>query len=303
MRKSISHKIFIIQILFFAIFSLTNKTQLSGQELQEVIIKTVTGEELTGTIKSSTDSTLILVIKDVGELIINKSNIVSIENIQPSEIKYDKRGFPIDEYNSNRYLANPSGYGLRRGQSYYENIYVFFNSFGFGVTDNFTISIGAEIATLLFGGNSPLLYVSPRFSFPFSSETGAFSAGAIFFTLPDEDFDGFGIAQGAITLGGRNNNVNFGFGVGFSTENDFNEGVLMTSFAATTRLSRKLSLVTDNFILSDSDFDDTVVTLSAALRIHFNKSKSALNVGLWRPLEDLDDLVAIPFVSATIPLK
>ena len=289
------------------ILSLGITSSISGQQAQdkipevEVILRN--GQEFVGVLKEENDSLIILVVDEVGEITIEKSRIKSIKTITTRNIDLDAKGFPVDYHNSTRYLISPSGYGLKRGQAYYENIYVFFNSFAFGISDRFTITVGGEVASPLFAGEVPVMYISPRFNFALKNENGAFSAGAIFFTIPESDLEVVGLAQAALTLGNRNNNINLGFGVGFSS--DESNSVFMFNLAASQRLTKKLSFVTDNFVFTEGGFggDDNVYVLSAALRIHFSKPGAALNVGLWRPLEDLDDLIAIPMISATIPFS
>ncbi len=296
-------RILIVVLLISTAFSigLSQDTGLKDKRV-EVILRN--DQKFEGTVKTETKTTIVLILSNIGEITIEKSRIKSIKAIAVWEGEVDKKGYPLDYYGSSRQLINPSGYGLKKGQVYYENIYIFFNSFTFGVTDNFSVAAGGEVASLLFAGDAPILYISPRVHFPFGQDRGALSLGTIFFTIPESDLDGIGLAQTALTLGSRNNNINLGFGVGYSTDND--NTVFMFNLAATQRLSRKISLVTDNFIFTDGDFDDDddrVFVISAALRYHFNKTGASLNVGLWRPLEDLDDLLAIPMISATIPLK
>lgn len=288
--------------VFCLFFSFT--AHIASQEIidKKVEVTLRNDQKFIGVIQEQTTTSIVLFVEDIGEMTIKKINIESIRPLKPASQDVDSRGYPVDYYNSTRYLINPSGYGLEKGQAYYENIYVFFNSYSYGVTDRITIALGGEIASLLFGGDFPVLYGSARFNIPFRNNQGAFSAGLIYFTIPEDDLDGIGLAQSSLTLGSRNNNINFGFGIGFSP----GEGDAVYSYqaGATVRLSRRLSFVTDNFVINDGEFDnDNVYILSAALRIHFNSSGAAVNAGLWRPLEDLNDLLAIPVVSATIPLK
>ena len=301
-------------LLLICLFSIGvfNPSHLSAQEDQkyEVLVILKNGSQFRGQVKSETDDVVILVVDGVGEITLQRNEIRSMRSVEIGEEDTTlevPEGIPIDDYNANRYLLSPSGYGLRKGQAYYENIFIAFNSFTFGVTDRFTLTLGAEVFTLLLSGDNPILYISPRVNFPFDDqyETGSFSAGVIYFTLPTDDFSGIGLAQGAITFGNKNNNITLGAGFGFSSESDFDDGAFMFNVSATQRISRKLSFVTDNFILTDSGIDNATVVASAALRIHFNKGGGALNVGLFRPIDnDFDsDLIALPFLSATVPLK
>jgi hypothetical protein len=301
----------LLKILMLILFTVGVSViqEISAQETEkyEVLVVMKNGSQFRGQILSETEDQVVLIVENVGELTLNRSDIKTMQSVLAGDKDFDAAtDIPVDEYNANRYLISPSGFGLKKGQAYYENIYLGFNSFTFGLTDRFTVTVGAELYTLLLGSETPIMYISPRVNFPFDEEgnTGGFSAGVIYFTLPTEDFSGIGVAQGAVTFGNKNSNITFGAGFGFSSESSIDGGAVTLNFSATQRLSGKLSFVTDNISVTSSDFDDGTVLISAALRIHFNRKGGALNVGLFRPVdEDIGDLIAIPFFSATVPLR
>ena len=125
--------------------------------------------------------------------------------------------------------------------------------------------------------------------------------GAIFNIPDDNEIAGVELLQTALTLGSRNSNVSVGFGAGFNSNHGFKENQFVYNLGITQRLSKLISLVMDNMIARGEVENLEVISLS--LRIHFNKPGSALNVRLWRPLEQLDGIMAIPFISATIPIS
>ncbi len=266
-----------------------------------VEITTTDGQNIRGTIIGSRPGSVIIETVSLGQITLDIKSIRQLTII--SQANTDPDANPTDFHNSTRYFVNPSGYNLNKGQAYYENIGIFFNSVTFGVSDNFSISFGGEIASLLFASRFPVLYISPKFSVPFGNEQGAFGVGATFFTAPEEEFIGFGVIQAAITGGSRNNNISAGAGIGFSTEDGFTDSVIPFSLSGMTRLSKKISLVSDNFFVAYDDFSDSFGFLSIGLRIHFKRPGAAFNASLWRPTEGLDELIALPFVSATIPLR
>ena len=306
MKKEIRSISVYMNILLTILFVIVNFTPITGQDKMrkeiETVVKLKNGKIFIGKLKGETDSTFILIVEEIGEISIEKSKILSMDNVIIRSTNYDNKGIPVDYHNSSRYLISPSGYGLKKGQSYYENIYLAFNSFSYGVSDRFTISLGGEFLTLLLGSKAPVFYVSPRLNYELGDGNGAFSVGAIYFSIPDDNqVAGVGLAQAALTLGSRNSNISVGFGAGFNSNHGFNENLFVYSLGITQRLSRKLSLVTDNMIVRGEVENFEVFSLS--LRIHFNKPGSALNVGLWRPLEGLGRVLAIPVISATIPIS
>ena len=272
----------------------------SEQVGQNLLIVTKSGEVVKGSLQSVSDNSIEL-LNEQGQL----------EKVMREDIDYSKvldqstadmqtleNGVRIDEYNSNRYFISPSGYSIPKGKSYYENIGVFFNSFGFGVSDNFSLAVGAEILSTLYG--NPILYISPRFHV--EDEKGyAWSLGGTFLTSTSSNFAGIAVLQTAFTIGDRNNNFTIGAGYGFTTSS-FSDAIVPITISGVKRLSRKVALVTDNFIILDDEADELSV-LSAGVRLYITDSGAAVNLSLWRPLSDTGSLVAFPFASFSLPMK
>ena len=303
-----------MRTLLFILFGLALSVSLNAQaELlgKMVDLETKEGSVIRGKLLEMNMESYVIESATLGSITIKRDevrHIIPAPKLKEQEDKpvvmeeRDESGYAIDYHNSTHYLANPSGYSLKKGQKYYENIGVFFNSFAFGVTDNFTIAMGGEIASLLFDSRFPILYVSPRYSIPFQQSKGAFSVGGTIFSSPEDDFNGFGVLQGALTFGDRNNNLTIGSGIGFSFSDGFEDSVLPFYFSFMKRVGPKMSIVSDNFVVTYNDFGDATGILSFALRLHFKNSGAAFNAGLWRVTEDMGGVVALPFISATVPL-
>jgi hypothetical protein len=164
---------------------------------------------------------------------------------------------------STRNLFSPTGYGLKAGEGYYQNIYVFFNMLNFGITDYFSIGFGTEFLSLSHG--VPLLIVNPKFSFELSESIhlgiGSFIIGASFV----EEYSIVGIHHGVLTYGSEDNNLSVGGGV-ISSGNDDLESILIIS--GMVRLSKGTALVSENWISSSQIEDITYSSLfSYAIRI------------------------------------
>lgn len=281
------------------VFLLLSHLLIAQDVNDHVQIKNNNGDKVIGIVQSISKDE-ITIESTFGVVTINREDIENLQ-IVDNQQEVDSNGFPIDYHNSTHYLVNPSGFTLKKGQAYYENIGVFFNTYAYGVSDRFTIAVGGEIASPLFK-SFPIFYVSPRYSIPFGAKSNSLSLGGTIFTIPFDGLEAFGVLQGAITLGSRNHNFTLGSGIGFSFSEGFEESVLPFYFSFMTRLSQKLSLVSDNFILSYNNFDGSYGILSLALRIHFSKVGTVFNAGLFRGTEDWGDVFALPFVSATIPI-
>lgn len=280
-------------------FSQTDDTDVGDQ----VKIELKDGSVVYGTIDGQSEGILKVQSDLLGILDVKISDISRVEVLRKEHHKKDRKGINIDFHNSTHYVVAPSAYTLKKGQSYYENIGIFWNSYTTGVSDNFSISMGGEIASLLFGSNFPIIYVSPKYSIPFRNDSGAFAITTTAFTTPEDDFNTFGFITGSLTIGNRNTNFTVGSGIGFSSTDGFENEFVPVNFSTMIRLGPKMSFLSENWIIFDEDFNDSVGVLSAGLRLHFNNPGSALNVGLWRVTEELGDVIGIPYVSATVGLR
>jgi len=270
---------------------------------QMVELRTEDGNSYVGKVLSLTDTDISIETSALGEITLDRASVNKVIYKKGND-ETDKNGFPIDYHNSTHYFVNQSGYSLKKGQSYYENVGVFFNSYSLGITDNFSLTAGIEVATLLFGQSPPSLFITPKFTIPFGEGAGGFSIGSTIFAIfVDNEIFSVGVAQASATFGTRNNNFTIGSGIGFSFSDGIAESVLPFNVSGMWRLSKKLSFMTDNFIIAYDNFNGATAILSAGLRIHFAKNGSALNIGLFRPTDVGGDFLALPFISGTIPIK
>ncbi len=300
------------QLLFFVLtvflcFSTICKSQvdLGEPKSQAVILDLEDGSVIYGIISDKTDFDISVQSASLGNVTVPITSIAKIRYIDDvRNIIFDKNGYPVDFHNSTHYFLFPSGYSLKKGQSYYENIWIFANSYSYGVTDNFTISAGAETFSILFLSQVPLLYVSPKLSVPLGNQKGALGLSSTFVVLPGDDFNGAGFLSGSLTLGSRNNNVTFGAGAGFDFDGGVRNEIIPLTFSFMKRMTNKLSLMSENWLIVQDDFSNSSGVASLGLRIHFKELGNAINVGLVRPLSGDDlGLLAIPFVSATVALS
>jgi len=307
-KKAIFSLIKLPLYLLFFLLSSTGSAQFEiptqeTNESQAVIVKMNDGSVVYGYIAARTDDQVTITSISLGEITVPITEISAINYVDVKNLITDKNGRFIDFHNSTHHFFFPSGYSLRKGQSYYENIYIFYNSYTYGVTDNFSITAGAEVATLLFNSSTPLIFVSAKFSVPFKNDKAAFALNGTYIRIPFNNSEGFAILTGSLTLGSRNNNVTLGVGLGFNTSTGINDEVIPVSFSMMQRLSHKLSFVSENYIFIEDDFGNTSGIISAGLRIHFKDNGGAFNVGLFRPIiDDSFGIIAAPLVSATISI-
>ena len=99
---------------------------------------------------------------------------------------------------------------------------------------------------MLNGEGTPLIYIAPKLNAPLS-ENFRLGVGGAYATVPGSGGGGFGLLYGVGTLGNRDRNATIGLGYAVSEE------ILATSpliaFSGMLRVSRRLSLITENWIL------------------------------------------------------
>lgn len=240
------HRYLIIASLFLSLISLraTGQTVQIEDSTRTYIIRTLDKNVFTGVIIYKDLEVITLETDEYGNINIKLSNINSIDEVKPNEVVNGKV-WPNNPQSS-RYFWAPSGYGIEKGEVYYQNIWVLFNQFSFGVTDYFSISAGL-VPLFLFAGTSTPVWVVPKFSIPAIRDKLNFGAGVLAGTILGEPESGFGILFGDVTVGGRNRNATLTVGYGFA-EGESSNGITI-NLSAFNRISKNVYLITENYLI------------------------------------------------------
>lgn len=154
--------------------------------------------------------------------------------------------------NDSRLYFTATGRSLSRGEGYVGTYLIVLPFAAYGVTDRFTIGGGAPV---LFGQFEPF-YITPKFQIV-RSEQANISVGTLHFIFGGTDI---GIAYGVGTFGSSDQAITAGVGFGYAGDDFSSEPVGM--IGAETRISRRVKLITENYILPD----DTGVVFSGGIR-------------------------------------
>lgn len=255
-------------------------------------IETVDGNEYVGTIMLDSADIFIMKTTSLGEIKIRKSDVKRLTEVSNTEIKRGE--FWFDNPQATRYFWQGNGYGLKKGEGYYQNVWVFFNQFSYGITDN--LSIGAGIIPLfLFAGTSSPVWITPKLSIPVIENKFNIGAGALIGTVIGEDNAGFGIAYGTTTVGNRNTNVSLGVGYGYVSGEWAN--VPTFSLSAMIRTGQRGYILTENYFIGGSDENGIILFIGGRRLI----KNSGLDFGLMIPGYTDSALFAIPWLGLTIP--
>ena len=225
----------------------------------------------------------------VGNIKIFQKDIVVIKNMEKTKLK-DGEYWPSNPHSS-RYFFSPSGYGLRKGEGYYQNAWVLFNQLSYGITDNFSMGMGL-IPTFLFGFEGTV----PLWVTPYKNGKGAFGAGTLFVTSLGDGIGGFGLLYGSNTFGTRDKQFTLGVGLGYSGEGGFSEYPVINA-SGLIRTSKNWAFVTENYFLT---FDSFGALISGGAR--YIGKRLAIDFGGFIPIfSDQDRLLILPWLSISVP--
>jgi hypothetical protein len=259
-------------------------------------VETSDGNAYTGRIVSETNESVTLNTETLGEITIKKINIARITPIAVSQVKDGVAWFENPQ--ATRYFLQPNGYGLKKGEAYYQNVWIFFNQFSVGVSDNFSIGAGL-VPVFLFGGEETPIWITPKFSIPIKKDKVNLGVGTLFGTVLGEESTSFGILYGVTTLGSRDRNCSIGFGWGYSDEG-FADTPTVT-LSALIRTGARGYFLTENYYIDNGGVDPLVLLSLGGRRM---ANRTGIDFGLFIPISnELDTFVAIPWLGISAPLN
>jgi len=301
---------------FFNSATAQNDTTVESKEekSQFIEIKLLEGTTIIGKLIEDADDKFVIYNEAIGEVDILKSKIESYNILGDDNFKDGVYWHPT--VNSSRSIFTPTGYGLKKGEGYYQNFLVFINQVSIGVTDQFSIGLGFEFASLLariggdIEGESPIpaFMLTPKFSIPIKKDKWNVGVGGLLLHVPYGDFT-LASVYGVSTWGGRDHNITLGAGIagvkadfGFDDDEDnsFQMGKRPAfTLSGTTRLSKRIAMVTENWFISTRD-DGSVTFNSVGVRYLGNRVSVDLSIIGGGGGGDYA-VSPIPMVGVTIP--
>lgn len=267
----------------------TTKTQTTSQ--QRWLVETKDGSVYQGIFLGQDELGIRLRTQSAGDIIIPNDKVKRTRILD--ERNYKNGQYWFENPNSTRYFFAPSAFSLREGEAYYQNTYVVINSFNVGVTNNFTIGGGFELISTFTG--EPTFFITPKYTFPVADKWRA-GGGVLYLTttIADSDFSGMGIGYGVVTYGNTDNNATLGLGYGFVNDEFADRPVLTLS--GMTRVSRKLGLVTENWIIPSGDIGGL---FSYGLR--FMGERATVDLGFLNNRDIAETIfIGVPYVDFVI---
>ena len=289
-------------VLFFSLFLFKN---VNGQVLSDTltssapsdtvelhIIVTTDGNQYIGEIVYEDEEAVRMKTQNMGEIKLSRVYISKIERINQKEMVGQE--YWSENPQATRYFWAPNGYGLKKGEGYYQNVWILFNQFAVGVTDHFSLG-GGIVPAFLFAGAPTPVWITPKVSIPVVENKFNLGAGVLGGLVIGEENSSFGIFYGITTFGSRDKHISIGLGYGFAGGQFANLPVV--NISGMTRIGKKGYFMSENYYIPATP---SLLLLSFGGRSILNSI--GLDYGLFIPVsDDIGTFVAIPWLGLTIP--
>lgn len=284
-----------ILLLFISFFIL--QLNIEGQNESDptkdyFIYYLSSGQKYVGIELEKTDTSILIQLENNSKISIPLS---VIENEMPSLEAYGKEW--IHNPNATRYFYAPSGFGLKKGEGYFQNALLLLNSLSYGFSDYFTVGVGAELYSLF--NREPIYFLTPKLSFPVVKNLNV-GVGAWHLHAPQliDNGSSFSIFYGVVTIGSRENHGTFGVGYGYVGKELAKTPIL--TFSGSFRLYKRIALVTENWSVpvSTEDNYETINTFG----IRYMEPEFTVDLSmLGNKILNKQERFIIPFFDLVIP--
>jgi len=256
-------------------------------------ILTTDGNTYRGKILSRDSLSILFNLERLGEQSFLKSEIKEMQALDKEKVVDNE--YWMDNPQSTRYFFSPNAYGLKKGEGYYQNVWVLVNSFAVGVTDYFSIG-GGVVPLFLFAGSPTPIWFTPKFSIPVVRDKFNLGAGALMGTVLGEEETGFGILYGISTFGSKDKNVSLGLGYGYAG-GDWAKAP-MINLNTMIRFGPKGYFISENYFMQTEGTTALIFSFGGRHIIQ----KAGLDYGLIIPIiSDMGTFLALPWLGITIP--
>jgi hypothetical protein len=168
---------------------------------------------------------------------------VKIRELLRSRVEAGGGAYYRSDPNATRLFFAPTGRGLRQGQGYFADYWIFFPTVAVGITDFIGVSGGMSIIP---GASSQLVYIAPKISFSVKDKA-SIAGGFLRLVIPESD--DVTLAYGVATLGSSRAALTGGFGVPVTDERD----EMIFLIGGELQTSNTTKIITENWIPSSGD--------------------------------------------------
>lgn len=285
----------VMGVLVFCLFVFKNASSQGVVDTTKLYkVETIDGNEYVGHIIVMNSDVIRLKTATLGEITISqndvsKMNVISKNRVAGGVVSYG-------DLHSSRYFTTSNGYGLKKGTGYYQNMWIFYNQFGYGFSDNFSVSAGI-VPLFLFAGTSSPVWFTPKISIPIKKDMVNVGAGILVASVMGENSGAFGYGYGVITFGSGRKNISLGLSYGYAGNTWADKPVVSVCFKLPA--GKKGYVMAENYFLPIED-ENVMVTLVGGRSLI---KKVALDYGLVIPvISGMKHFFAIPWLGITVPL-
>ena len=279
-------------VLIFLLQARESYSQESNDSLRLWVIDTEDGNSFLGSIAAEDSSFIVLLTDTYGEVHIPKNQIKKKKELIQKELVEGEYWF--ENPHDTRYFFMTNGYGLEKGEGYYQNTWILFNQFSYGATRHFSLGAGV-VPLFLFAGTATPAWITPKVAIPLAKDKINLSAGMILGYLLGEDF-GFGIGYGALTVGNRDANLTLGAGWAYA-DSQWAEHPTLT-LSGMTRVGKQTYLLTENYLIGAGGSSFGLISAGG----RSVQKKLAIDYGLVFPIgADIGSFIAIPWLGIAVP--
>jgi hypothetical protein len=254
---------------------------------RDVTVHLEDGSTLIGTITERDERRIKVVTRAGVEVDVPRASIASID---------EGHGTAVAEplVDDTRLFFGPTGRPLRRGAGYFSDHWVFFPGVAYGVTDNFTLAGGISFIPAL-GVNEQVAYFTPKVGARIGQNLSLSAGGLLAHVGLDDDAPTIRVGYAVSTFGTSDHSLTAGVAFGQAGDGGGDDTQPIVMLGGTSRLSKRVSLVSENWLLLRDDFDLDMQPFSVGLR--FSGDRLSVDLGVILIGEALDDGFPIPWLS------
>ena len=258
------------------------------------VLRLRNGSQLVGHVTTLTKDSVRVDVTS-GSMTVARGDVVEVRELPSSQMKGGELWLPNPH--STRLLFSPTAFPLEKGTGYFSDIYLFFMSVQYGITDRFSLGAGISVFPGIdFGDN--LIYLTPKFTVynapRLKLSLGGFLGAA---GLASNELDGvgnsLGILYGVASTGTRESNLTLGLGWGYFGSEVADQPIVM--LGGQGRVTKRLSLVTENWIVSTNHNVEGAISYG----VRFLGDRLAVDLAFVNSLKD-PIFPGVPFLGFAI---
>lgn len=252
------------------------------QENKDVVVTLSNGNTFSGKVISVDEESAGIETVD-GVFNIRYDRISDVRIIKPGDASSGWKDNPA----KNKLFITQTGKMLDKGSGYYQNTYIFFSNFSYGITSNISVDAGFSMIPGL-GVDNQLFTVGGKIGTSLNN-TLYISGNIKYYKVFDVD-QGVTSVFGSITYSKSRIDLTAGSGIGFA-DNSSSNAILI--IGGQFRVSERFAFLSENIILPAGETNSEAL-LSFGGRII--GSKSAFDLGFFT----VEGEAFVPFVSYTL---